>query len=116
MKTTLKTNPIVSERDTMLEKRNKEEQELLQEYVKNTYEYNKDSNLERNRYYWLRIGDTVKLWYITNPATKDIIYSVVGMWSDNNRVILKQTDWNLFEAVAEWCNLERKVEDISSWK
>ena len=71
-------------------------------------------NVNRNRYYGLRIGDIVELKYFNNfkenpdPKAEVIEYGFM----DNNKVKVKLIDID-FEInwVAEWCNIITKVED-----
>ena len=72
---------------------------------------NKDINIKRNRYYGIRIGDTVKYGVPGQPDTYDT-YTVVGYFNlDNNRVILKDEHGTEKPGVAEWCEIITKVED-----
>ena len=73
---------------------------------------NNDFNIARNRYYGVRIGDTVRYGIPGFPDTYDV-YTVVGYFElDNNRVVLKNdATGEKKEAVAEYCEVIRKVED-----
>lgn len=68
-------------------------------------------NVERRRYYGVRVGDTVSI-SVGYPREK-VLAEVVGYgFLDNNRVYIKidgsdeTTDW-----VAEWCDVVVKIED-----
>jgi len=68
------------------------------------------TNEKRNRYYGVRVGDTVKLLF--SHKEKDPIAEVVGYgFMDNNRVIVKLEDGTETDWVAEWCEIIEKVED-----
>jgi len=68
-------------------------------------------NENRNRYYGLRVGDTVKLLYSTGlQYGRCEVIELVAM--DNNSVLLKSESGKKFEWVAEWCDIITKVEDI----
>ena len=71
----------------------------------------KDFNVNRNRYYGVRVGDTVKYGIPSDPESYDT-YTVTGYFNlDNNRVIVKDVHGNEKPAVAEWCQVITKVED-----
>jgi hypothetical protein len=73
------------------------------EDVNSTFE-----NLDRRRYYGLRIGDIVISSHKHWPRTAEVMnYS--GF--DNNRVQLLLANGKLFDEVAEWCTIVIKVED-----
>lgn len=68
-------------------------------------------NVNRNRFYGVRVGDIVK--YGIPPLEDDKEYKVVRYgFADNNRVYLQDSGGNIRSAVAEWCKIIRKVEDI----
>lgn len=69
-------------------------------------------NVDRNRYYGIRVGDIVK--YNVSPLDKDEKeYKVVRYgFMDNNRVYLQDSEGNVLPAVAEWCVIVKKVEEI----
>ncbi len=65
-------------------------------------------NAERNRYYGLRIGDTVTIKaYHNRGICKVVEYGHL----DNNRVTVEDSTGERFPVVAEWCHIEIKVED-----
>ena len=77
-------------------------------------------NKERRRYYGIRVGDIVT--YVI-PGTREILgdkyvsdetYEVIDYgFMDNNRVYLKSIkDGHEEKAVAEYCQIVTKVEDI----
>ena len=76
-------------------------------------EYNTEfENLERRRYYGLRIGDLVlNSWF----DDKSPIYEVVGFsYTDNNKVYIKNIKTNeIGHNVAEWCKIIKKVDEDS---
>ncbi len=65
-------------------------------------------NAERNRYYGLRLGDTV-----TSKAYKELGVCTVVEYGhlDNNRVIVEDATGKKFPIVAEWCSIVTKIED-----
>ena len=67
-------------------------------------------NIERRRYYGLRIGDTVEIstFGMTN---KKIAMVVKYAFMDNNRVIIRLEDGEETDWVAEYCKVITKVED-----
>ena len=66
-------------------------------------------NKDRNRYYGLRVGDTVKQKYLVGG---NIIADVIELCQgDNNRVVLRLADGAEIRQVAEWCEIIEKVED-----
>jgi len=69
-------------------------------------------NVKRDRYYGLRIGDIVR-YNIPPYKTDEREYKVVRYgFMDNNRVYLQGPEGDVFSAVAEWCEIVKKVEDI----
>lgn len=65
-------------------------------------------NVNRNRYYGVRVGDTVELSF----SSKTIKAEVTGYdFMDNNRVYVKTEDGTNTSWVAEWCKIITKVED-----
>ncbi len=65
-------------------------------------------NENRNRYYGLRVGDTVELGFGKDkPKAEVIAYGFM----DNNRVYVKLEDGSETDYVAEWCKILIKVED-----
>lgn len=70
-------------------------------------------NVNRNRYYGLRIGDTVKLdFYKVRKEDADVIAEVIEYGAmDNNRVYVRFEDGKETGCVAEWCTIIKKVED-----
>lgn len=76
-------------------------------------EYNTEfENLERKRYYGLRIGDLVLDSWLDDRSP---IYEVVGFSiTDNNRVYIKNIKTNEVDnTVAEWCKIIKKVDEDS---
>ena len=67
-------------------------------------------NLERFRYYGLRIGDIVDLKGVNGKVISPNA-EVIDYGSDNNRVQVKDMKGNEFDWVAEWCEIIVKVED-----
>ncbi|RPI82260.1 MAG: hypothetical protein EHM34_07210 [Nitrosopumilales archaeon] len=65
-------------------------------------------NINRNRYYGLRIGDIVQLDF-TTPSLRGEIFEYGFM--DNNRVYIKMEDGRETSWTAEWCKIIEKVED-----
>lgn len=67
-------------------------------------------NEDRNRYYGLRIGDTVEYAYLNgNKCTGKVIGYDIG---DNNAVYVKRRKGGKpTKCVAEWCKIIKKVED-----
>ena len=64
-------------------------------------------NINRNRYYGLRIGDTISV----EVPNKTIQTEVVDYGGDNNRVQVKFEDGRITDWVAEYCTIITKVED-----
>ena len=65
-------------------------------------------NINRNRYYGLRIGDTISV----EVPNKTIQAEVVDYGGDNNRVQIKFEDSRITDWVAEYCTIITKVEDL----
>ena len=65
-------------------------------------------NINRNRYYGLRIGDTISV----EVPNKTIQTEVVDYGGDNNRVQVKFEDGRITDWVAEYCTIITKVEDL----
>lgn len=66
-------------------------------------------NVNRNRYYGIRKGDTVKLSFSKNPEQEA---QVVGYgFLDNNCVTVQYEENKPFDWCAEWCTIVKKVED-----
>ena len=65
-------------------------------------------NAERNRYYGLRIGDTV-----TSKVYQERGICTVVEYGhlDNNRVVVEDANGERFPIVAEWCSIVKKIED-----
>lgn len=67
------------------------------------------TNERRDRHYGLRVGDIVKCKYTPDP---DTLYKVVHLCAlDNNGVYLQKGDQQPIRAVAEHCEIIKKVED-----
>jgi len=67
-------------------------------------------NIERDRYYGLRVGDIVFLGH--KSQSPRILAEVTGYgFMDNNRVYVKTEDGLDTDYVAEWCEILVKVED-----
>ena len=64
-------------------------------------------NINRERYYGLRIGDLVFHHYQESAG----ICEVIDYGLDNNRVTVRAKDGTETDWVAEWCDLVKKVED-----
>jgi hypothetical protein len=67
-------------------------------------------NIERHRYYGLRIGDIVFLGFKSQSPRKLAEVTGYGVM-DNNRVYVKTEDGVDTDYVAEWCEILVKVED-----
>lgn len=68
-----------------------------------------DRNQSRSRRYGKRIGDMVK---ITPFGQASCLSEVVGYYPiDNNRLYIKGQDGIIIDWVAEWCEVETKVEE-----
>lgn len=65
-------------------------------------------NIERNRYYGIRIGDTISFKAFGRVVATGIVISY-GM--DNNKVTIEDKKGAVREVVAEWCNIDMKIED-----
>lgn len=65
-------------------------------------------NENRNRYYGLRVGDTVELLFYHIEGTKAEVIGYGVM--DNNRVTVKIENGSVEDWVAEWCKIITKVE------
>lgn len=68
-------------------------------------------NVNRNRYYGLRIGDTVKLSASFSPIDNTIAEVVEYGFMDNNRVYVQLEDGEKIKWTAEHCKIITKVED-----
>jgi hypothetical protein len=72
-------------------------------------------NVERHRYYGLRVGDIVFLGFKSQSPRK--LAEVTGYgFMDNNRVYVKTEDGEDTDYVAEWCEILVKVEDRNTMK
>lgn len=71
----------------------------------------KEDNLERRRYYGLRIGDLVSPKGVDGKEWHRGIAEVINYGGDNNRVEIKSKDGTIIDWVAEWCDIITKVED-----
>lgn len=68
------------------------------------------TNPKRTRYYGLRPGDTVRTLYYFETQRTCIVERLSPL--DNNKVYLKNIDTGeIFDWVAEWCEIVKKVED-----
>ena len=67
-------------------------------------------NTARNRYYGVRVGDTVR-YGIPGQPDKETCEVIRYGFMDNNRVILRSKSGKEIRAVAEWCEVIEKVED-----
>jgi hypothetical protein len=65
-------------------------------------------NIDRNRYYGLRIGDIISVEF---PSMNSLA-EVVDYGGDNNRVYIKLEDGTITDWVAEYCTIITKVEDL----
>ena len=65
-------------------------------------------NINRNRYYGLRIGDTVSV-EVPNKTIQAEVVEYSGF--DNNRVYIKFEDGRITDWIAEHCTIITKVED-----
>lgn len=70
-----------------------------------------DCNTSRRRFYGVRVGDTVRYGVPGFPDTYDTYEVIRYGFMDNNRVILRDKDGKEMSAVAEWCEIIKKVED-----
>lgn len=67
-------------------------------------------NQTRNRYYGLRIGDTITRDFVEDNGN----YKIVGYGAmDNNRVYIQRGNEKPFGVVAEHCHIVHKIEDQS---
>ncbi len=66
-------------------------------------------NEDRNRYYGLRVGDLIIVKDIKGTIWGES--EVVGYVGDNNIVIIKNTNGDPIDWVAEYCDITTKVED-----
>lgn len=67
-------------------------------------------NESRNRYYGLRIGDTVEYKGMNGQVLGQAEVFEYG-FMDNNSVYLKKENGEPFKFYPEWCNIITKVED-----
>ena len=68
-------------------------------------------NVERRRYYGLRIGDTVEVNIGSLIQIKELAEVIGYAFMDNNRVYVRMEDGTETSWVAEWCTIITKVED-----
>jgi len=68
-------------------------------------------NVNRNRYYGKRIGDTVKLSASFSPINNTIAEVVEYGFMDNNRIYVKLENGETIKWTAEHCDIIKKVED-----
>jgi hypothetical protein len=71
----------------------------------------KFENIDRKRYYGLRIGDLVSPKGVDGKEWHKGVAEVVNYGSDNNRVEIKSKDGTITDWVAEWCEIMTRVED-----
>ena len=68
-------------------------------------------NVDRDRYYGLRVGDTVNLRGLDGKALYVNAEVINYGFMDNNRVTVRLANGNETNWVAEWCEIIIKVED-----
>ena len=72
-------------------------------------------NKNRTRYYGLRVGDIVKYRVPGDEYEPDTYIVVHLMEMDNNRVLIQnKKTGEQYKAVAEWCQIVTKIEDINT--
>jgi hypothetical protein len=70
-------------------------------------------NVDRDRYYGLRVGDTVNLRGLDGKTLFENAEVISYGFMDNNRITVKLANDNETNWVAEWCEIVTRVEDKS---
>ncbi len=66
-------------------------------------------NADRKRYYGVRVGDIVEIPVFGSSKVKGEVVEYDP--SDNNNVFVKTEDGKVKPMVAEWCEIQERVED-----
>lgn len=72
--------------------------------------YPSNFNIERTRYYGLRVGDRVKRAFQGNKRKNEIWNVYQYGFSDNNCIYLERKGV-IIKWVAEWCKIIKRVKD-----
>lgn len=68
-------------------------------------------NVDRDRYYGLRVGDTVNLRGLDGKILFENVEVINYGFMDNNRVEVRLANDNTTDWVAEWCEVVIRIED-----
>lgn len=76
-------------------------------------EHLEDKNENRSQRYGKRIGDTIA---VSSFGQTPYLSEVVGYYPvDNNRLYIKGQDGTIIDWIAEWCDIQTKVEERDSF-